>query len=158
MENESANKYIDLCSGTNNLRLGMFYARYSFVCDYASSDRNGKLNANGIFNVIHVPKVPIDAPQFYYVCVLDGLDSDVGTHALQIEFQSPDGKQEPTPLISCNVPKNKVGSGCSIQLMTKINSRTFESYGRHEIVLFVDGVFGSRTFIDVVQSVKTQPK
>lgn len=70
----------------------------AFFCDSALAEPSGRVSALGIFSFMQSPTFPFTLPRVALVLTVQGNDSDVGHHTVQINNISANGSSIITPL------------------------------------------------------------
>lgn len=114
---------------------------FSFLCDYASVSREGKLNLNGIFEDINVRSFPAHHPVMFVVANISGVNSkDNFTCEIVID----EGDKKRLAVISQQIkvdPKRKFGF-----IGQFVNVR-YERPGLYALKFYVDNKeIGSHSF------------
>jgi hypothetical protein len=109
------------------------------LCDYADQ-LGGKEVVIGTFDAVHAPQVPFVLQSCAIATGMRVLAAESGTHSVHFQILSPDGKPVIPKIggnISIQVPPSVESIGANFNV--KLARIKFDSYGRHSVVLSVDG-------------------
>jgi len=113
--------------------------RLALLADYANVTTDGKLNILGIFDRIHVARLPAVHPQMQFVTRLEAHPAEVNRkHAIEIKLHDPDG--DTVFEIKGDVMVNARGPGETVfanQIVT-VNNLQLPKLGGYTFVVFVD--------------------
>ncbi len=105
---------------------------FSFLCDYASVSREGKLSMNGIFENINVRQLPTHHPLMFIVANISGVnDKDKFT----CELIQDDQTQKQIASISQEV---KVDPKRNFGFIGQFVNVRYEAMGNHIIKFYID--------------------
>lgn len=111
--------------------------KYAFFADAVSIDRDGKVNALGIFDVLLVRRLPVTHARMYYVVKIHYPRAEYGAHRVELTLINPDGVPVmPTQELGVNIVE---GNDSSTHIID-FNRVSFDTAGPHEMVVAVDGV------------------
>ena len=119
---------------------------FALVCDYASTDQNGKLNAIGVFTSITPRKDP-PVMVVKMVCVAHVAITDSSQHLLEIKFKDSKGRAvipvEKQYKQEFSLPEDKRYA----QFIWELNNTKLDSLGEYKFEVYGDGKFlGSTEF------------
>lgn len=113
--------------------------RLALLADYANVTTEGKLNILGIFDRIHVVRLPAVHPQMQFVTRLEAHPAEVNRkHVIEIKLHDPDGRA--VFEIKGDVMLHGRGPGETVfanQIVT-INHLQLPKVGGYTFVVFVD--------------------
>ncbi|MFQ5575343.1 MAG: hypothetical protein ACE5E0_06960 [Terriglobia bacterium] len=110
-------------------------AEFTFLCDATTIDRDGKINALGIFERLSAEEFPLSVFRIMLLVSLFGEDSEAGTHDLELKLFSPDNKEIIPPMtMKFDLP---AGSGKS-RIVSELNSVEFEKAGEYIFDIIVN--------------------
>jgi hypothetical protein len=105
---------------------------FSFLCDYASVSREGKLSMNGIFENINVRQLPIQHPLMFIVANISGVnDRDKFTCELIYD----DKNKKPLASISQDV---KVDPRRNFGFIGQFVNVRYDAEGEYLIKFYID--------------------
>lgn len=122
--------------------------KYSFVCDCANIDTQGKLNVLGIFNNIYMREFPGVYGNFMYVAALEFSRSETGDHNFRLCFIDYDGN-DVLPPQDGRIEVNNAKSIANI--IIKIGNVQFPKEGIYRIDLALDGRLATSVLINLIK-------
>lgn len=109
------------------------------ICD-AATQQGGKLNVLGAFDCIHARGVPVSHPHCAIVLRVRFSRIEQGDHRIRINLIDEDGNHV-VPALEGRT-RIQIGEGQEsvvANMILALNGLTFQTYGRYEISLTIDG-------------------
>jgi len=123
-------------------------AEFGFLCDATTIDREGKINALGIFDTLSGDKFPLKIFRMMLLISLVGKKSDGGDHDLEVKLLAPDGQDLiPAMQMKFGVPPE----GGKARIVSELNNISFEKVGDYSFKVFVDKKAVTDIYLRVVQ-------
>lgn len=118
-----------------------FKVQYFLLADQVQDVGNGKLNLLGTFDRLFLANVPARYQGFFAVALLvAGTEDELGEHRIAVRVVRPDGRQAGEGGISMRlVPEPGSWPISSTRVVFGMAGVPFREYGRHRVVLLVDG-------------------
>ncbi len=126
--------------------------KYAFLAETASQDKDQKVSAIGIFDVITAVSFPAIHRDMVLVAQLEGTAREAGDHTVSIELRD-EGQNKlaelklPLILISSRLVHGIYRSG----IVVKLQDLLFPKVGHYEFVIFVNDRFLHRVTFTVQQ-------
>ena len=119
--------------------------RFGLLAEYASLDSDGKISANGIYDILFATSFPILCPTAYLVLSIEGTLTEEGKHKISVELRDEQANklQEITQAIEIGKMKIKINM-VRADIVLKFQGLIFTKPGAYEFVIFGDKRFLGR--------------
>ena len=124
---------------------------FAVLADYAAGTNDGKLVVGGIFDTLHVARLPASHPLMTVAVRIRAHPGEEGSHRVRVRVVDPDGEEiVPSMDAEVTLPTLDPSEGGTAQIVMQIAGARFAKAGRHGVDVFVDGRF-ERTILLSVQ-------
>lgn len=133
--------------------------KLAILADYANVTTEGKLNILGIFDRIHVGRLPAVHPQMQFILRLDAHPAERDrVHTLEVRLHDPDG-QTIFDLGGEVVPRGgRPGETISSNQIITINNLNLPKAGEYTFVVFVNNDLKAEVPLTIEQVPAPQPE
>lgn len=113
--------------------------KLALLADYANVTTDGKLNILGIFDRIHVAKLPAVHPQMQFVIRLEAHPAEAGrSHKLEVRLHDPDGQTVFNIQGDMMVHSRAPGETIYTNQIITINNLHLPKIGGYNFIVFTD--------------------
>jgi hypothetical protein len=129
------------------------FVKYAFLAESATLDRDMKVSAISIFDVLKAGGFPVVHRDMVLVAQLEGTPGEAGDHKVTVELRD----EKVNVLAKMELPivlnSSKLVHGIyRAQILVKLQDLVFPSAGHYEFVLFLNERFLGRTTFTVVKT------
>ncbi len=108
------------------------------LCDFAQ-ENDGKLSLMGAFDILVARQLPVIHPIMCAATRLRFAVYELGAHQFRIEFRDPDNELILPPFDNTVNLENISDDSGVAGLVLQLTQVQFSKYGKHRVVLYVDG-------------------
>jgi hypothetical protein len=124
--------------------------RYSFICDYATTDKNGKMIIIGIFEKMTPRAFPYTHPSFFYIVSVKLEDAERGEHLFSVEILDNNDVKVSTINGAFSVKKDQPYG--DYNFMLNFNNITFKDPSLYKIILKVENNVLATDYINAIKA------
>ncbi|OGH02471.1 MAG: hypothetical protein A2798_02335 [Candidatus Levybacteria bacterium RIFCSPHIGHO2_01_FULL_37_17] len=121
--------------------MSKFDKNFFLLADYASTDRDGKLMINGVFETIYAQSVPALHQTLYLVGSVMVDDKDIQSANVDLDILDSKGNsivENKIPTLKVSLPKYNDRKR-NFNIIYQLNSVKLSNYGEHKIAVKVNG-------------------
>jgi hypothetical protein len=112
---------------------------YTLICEHAMADKDNKISAIGIFDVISGTRFPITVPVFFVICSFSAENlNDVGVKQITLFIQRDDGNGV-EKVVELNGSLNIESIEKKANFFAKFLMVPFNNIGNYTLKIIVDG-------------------